>query len=339
MRNFFQFIQYHNAVPIGVSILLLGAGGAYAASDPGAVFSQTEKVVSVDNTYLVSKDLSVYSPRVAITGVIEDAEYYFVSYTVQTIDIDDSVWKDVQRNETMQVSKADLGTYRDLGTYVTDKLHNVVDREIIRLKETQAAERTRVSQKIVATEYGGLVGKFLDSTTEELPGYVPIVQPEPHQEFVEVEAPPLGSRDADPSQAGAAAGESVPAVSGSTNEPKLSVLGNNPAEVPLGSTYSDLGAVITSTPNNYTVHVYFDGQEVQQVSLDTSKTGEYVISYRAWNEKGETGEVTRRVRVFDPNAQQNTLPPSEPSPEPAAEIPAEPAAEPPVSADPESAAP
>ncbi len=323
MRNIMQFIQYHNAVPIALSIVLLGAGGAFAASNPDAVYSESQKVVAVDNTYLVSKDLTTYSPRTVITSVLEDNENYFVSYTVQTIDLDAYAWKDIQRNETMQVSKAELGAYRDLGTYVTEKMSNIIDRELMRLRETQATERSHVSQMVVATEYGGIIGKFLDSSTEQIPGYTPIVQPEPHQEFVEVSPPSMEQPSVNVSQAGAA-GAAVPAPSATTNEPKLSLLGNNPAEVPLGATYSDLGAIITSTPNNYAIHVYFEGSEVQQVSLDTSKAGEYDITYRAWNEKGETGEAVRHVRVIDPNAPAAATEPSAevtttPSPVPPAE--------------------
>ena len=48
-----NFIQYHNAVPIALGIVVLGAGGAYAATNPESIYSATQTVISIDNTYLV----------------------------------------------------------------------------------------------------------------------------------------------------------------------------------------------------------------------------------------------------------------------------------------------
>ncbi len=319
MRNFIQFIQYHNAIPVALGVLILGAGGVYAASDPAAVYSATKSTVSVDNTYLVGKDLASYSPKIVIGAVTEDAGNYYVSYTVNTIDVADSVWKDIARNELMQVSKADLGPYRDLGLYVTDKMNNIVDHELQRLVETQTSERKNVSQKVVATQYGGLVGKFLDATTETLPGYTPVVLPppivdvpKPTPEYVpSSESNSAAVAGAGSSQSGSGSGG--PASPTSSGGPVLQILGNNPTDIPLGSTYSDLGAVIISTPNNFTVHVALNGVEVQQVSLDTSVVGGWEITYTATDQNGYTGVATRTVRVVDPNAAQ--------APEPSPEVP------------------
>ena len=57
MTNFLHFIQYHNAIPLAVTILVMGAGATFAATDPQAIYSQTQHVVAIDNTYIVGKDL------------------------------------------------------------------------------------------------------------------------------------------------------------------------------------------------------------------------------------------------------------------------------------------
>ena len=170
-----KFLQYNNAVPIALSIALLGAGSAFAATNPKTIYDTKQAVLSVDNTYLAGKDLSTYTPRAQILSVTEDSDYYYVPYTVSTIDIKDYVWQDLTRQETMKVSKRDLGPYRDLGVFVTQQLHQIVQREYGRLVEAQTTAKQNLSQKMVATAYGGIVGKFLDPSTETLPGYTPVV--------------------------------------------------------------------------------------------------------------------------------------------------------------------
>src|SRR3989344_575013 len=177
MRALVNFIKYNNLVPITLGVIFLGSGAAFAASDPQAIYNAQQEVVSVDNTYIVGKDLSAYTPRVQITGVTEDGDNYYVSYVIATIDLNGYRWQDVQKAEVMRVSKPDLGPYRDLGVYVTQQLKQIIERELAYLGNVQEKERRQVSQAVVATTYGGLVGQFLDSTKETLPGYEPVVKP------------------------------------------------------------------------------------------------------------------------------------------------------------------
>ncbi len=311
--DFLRFLKYNNAVPIAISIVLLGAGATFAATEPEAVYSSEEQVISIDNTYLAQKDLAGYTPKIQITAVTEDEEAYFASYTFYTIDLQDSVWQDISRDERMEVSKADLGQYRDLGVYLTEKMKDIIARDLQRLKDTQKDVRAHVTQKVVATEYGGLIGKFLDATTVELPGYVPVVE---EQKIVVVESSPASmpgnAVESPPSATPATATqenvsenapvETTPAPSVSAPAPVLKVLGTNPAEIPTGATYSDMGAVIVGTQINLGVHVFLDDVEVPQVSLDTSVVGEHTITYKATNQEGVTGSVSRSVRIYDPYA-------------------------------------
>ncbi len=297
-----HFLSYHNAVPIAVSVVLLGAGASFAATNPETIYSESQTVLSIDNTYLVNKDLGAYSPRAQIVTVTEDADTYYIEYTLFTIDIEDAVWKDISRQQIMKVSKAALGPYRDLGVYVTGQLRENIEQEIRRLTETQEIEKRNVSQKIVATEYGGLVGKMLDTTTETLPGYTPVVvrPPEP-QVAVVGEAVGGAPASGTPSQEipSTAAPQSDPGA------PTIQVLGNNPARIPLGSTYADLGAAITGpTPQDQTlgIHVFVNGNEMQTPSIDTAIAGETMIRYEATNAAGLKGVADRVVVVYDPNA-------------------------------------
>ena len=243
MRGLLDFFKYNNLVPITLGVVFLGAGAAAAATPEGrdaaaaAVLSQEQTVLSIDNTYIANKDLSAYAPRAQILGVTEDEDTYYVSYVIATIDLQDYVWKDVQKSEVMKVSKPDLGPYRDLGVYVTQQLKQILDRELAYLKDVQEKERKQVSQAVVATTYGGLIGQFLDTNMETLPGYTPVVVAPP-----EVAGQP--SSGSNEQGAGGSSGPTGATVSGGSSQIGIQVLGNNPARVPLRASYIDLGAVL-----------------------------------------------------------------------------------------------
>ncbi len=305
MKGLLNFIKYNNAVPITLSVVLLGAGSALAASPEvrdaaaAAVLSQQQQVLSVDNTYIVNKDLAHYSPVVFIQGVTEDADNYYVVYRFTTIDLRDYVWRDVQKTEQMVVSKLDLGPYRDLGVYVTQQLRQIVDRELAYLQEVQTNERKHVSQAVVATTYGGIVGKFLDSSTDVLPGYTPVVVA-PREAYGGVQpgepnlSVPSGSGGGS-SGGGVSSGTAAGSSGGSSSQIGLQVLGNNPASIPIGTSYIDLGAVlIDPARTNVGVHIYMNGVETVSPSLDTSTTTSYAIEYRATDLQGNT-IVARRI--------------------------------------------
>lgn len=194
--------------------MLLGAGGLYAATNPEAILSAEQTVISVDNTYVANKDFSSYTPSVRITDVTEDDEYYYVNYDFTTIDLQDYAWQDIVKSgQVMRVSKADLGPYRDLGLYVTRQLKQLVDRELARLKETQNIEKENIRHKVVATAYGGLVGAFLDDKTEEIPGYKPVVEPPAPpapQPIAQVPQEPTPPPQEEPAQQSTTTEEQVP---------------------------------------------------------------------------------------------------------------------------------
>ncbi len=292
-----RFFKYNNAVPIVLSLLLLSFGTTLAASPEirsevaASVFSSQTRVLSVDNTYIANKDLSSYTPRAIIAGVSEDPEFYYVRYSFNTIDIKNSVWQDVTKDELIKVQKTALRG-GDLGLYVTRELRQRIDRELDMLRQTQQIEKVHVSQEVIATVYGGLIGKFLDDTTETLPGYVPVVTPPA--------APPSndsGTGSPQPSSSG----DVAPPIQGTGTPPTIQILGNNPSRIDIGVTYSDLGIVVTdSLGHDLGYQIFFDGVKTMEVQLDTRVAGTHTIKYVAVDSDGNTAEATRTVIVGTP---------------------------------------
>ena len=81
--------------------------------------------------------------------------------------------------------------------------------------------------------------------------------------------------------------------------------GNNPATISVGTTFGDLGAIITGpteADKNLGLRVFVDGRELQPVEtaqIDTSVAGEHTIDYVAQNSFG-TATSTRTVIVEAP---------------------------------------
>lgn len=329
-----RFLKYNNAVPVTISLLLLSFAGALAAS-PGvrtaageALYSEVATVLSVDNTYIAGKNLDSFTPRVEILAVSEDAESYFILFRFYTIGIKNYIWQDVSAEETMTVSKSVLQG-RDLGLYVTEQLKQRIDRELAFLREVQEIERRQVTQKTVAVAYGGLVGKLLDDTTESLPGYVPVVlepaqpprsevppqQPAPSSETPQPSPPTPSATPITPADQGSlgqsGAPPAPPEAPSDTIPPTLQVLGDNPARIPVGGTYTELGVAVTDNVNSALSYLSFVNDTLMSsVALDTSAPREYVILYQATDSAGNVGYARRSVIVYE-----ETLSPPPPVPE------------------------
>lgn len=318
MRGLARFLKYNNIVPVTLSLLLLSFGSALAASPEvredvtGSVYSEKKSVLSVDNTYIASKDLSSYTPRVEILGVTEDTDSYYVAYRLLTIDVQDYVWQDVAQDDVMTVAKSAIEG-RDLGVYVTEQLKQIIDRQVAYLKEVQEIERQSITQKVVATAYAGLVGKLLDDTTEVLPGYVPVVKEKIGQESsqesgvsseqsgqvagVSTENTGTGAPSTPQPSSGSV---SVGGDASDQTPPTLQILGNNPARIMQGNTYSDLGVVVTDNVNrDLGAQYYVNGKHVLEVQINTQEPGEWVIRYEATDQAGNKGYAERVVIVYE----------------------------------------
>ena len=97
-----------------------------------------------------------------------------------------------------------------------------------------------------------------------------------------------------------------PLTDSDTEAPVITLLGNNPAEISIGSTYGDLGATVAdNVDDNLGYKVSVDGgpeRYPNEILIDTSVAGEHTIIYKATDNTGNIGTAERIVRVVDPNA-------------------------------------
>ena len=317
-----HFIKYNNTIPIALSVALLAAG-TVAAANPDvregvakSVYDTEETVISIDNTYIVDKNLNSYTPEIKIVEVTEDSENYYVTYEFTTIELDDFVWQDIEVDKEMTVAKAQLGD-RDLGLYVTEQLKEIIARELTRLRETQEIEERQVSRKRVATKYKGLVGRFLDETTETLPGYKPVV-PQPKQASIEpakvVAVPVVETLPEEVAGTATSTATTTEETSDTQEEnesedqipPTIQVLGENPVEVEIRDAYIDLGAVVTDNiQGELSYEIYLDGVLVDTVVINTASTSSYVVTYISMDSAGNQASAERLVEVIDPDEESS----------------------------------
>ena len=82
-----------------------------------------------------------------------------------------------------------------------------------------------------------------------------------------------------------------------TTPPVITIHGNNPATIAVGTAYADLGATATDDSGSAILRTYQDGREVSAVRLDTSLAGAHVIAYVAHDPSGNVATSTREVFV------------------------------------------
>lgn len=313
MNRFLHFLAYHNAVPVALGILFMGAGGALAASPAvqQSFYNTTQVVQSIDNTRIASADVASLPLSVQVIGVTEDADTYYLAYSLTTIALVNGVWQDTAEPKTLSVAKSILArTGADLGIYASEQLAQVRDAERQRLTETQKLEvKNGITAKVVATAYGGLVGKLFDPTTETFPGYVAVMTPKEDERPQGMSAPAGNSVSENDSASQAPDPQPTvetppgsPAPTPTATAPTLSILGNNPARIEKGSTYADLGVLVTDdTMPNIGYTTTLDGVVVDTITIDTSTVQTHSIVYSATNTAGMTTTATRTVEVYDPS--------------------------------------
>lgn len=322
MRSFLHFLQYHNAVPVAVAVVLLGAGGAYAAQNPEAIYEAEHAVNSVDNTYIIGADIATWDFRLLVTDVREDADSYYVDYSYRTISLADYIWQELPMTGSFTVAKKAL-VGRDLGLYVAKQMAEIAAAQRSYLLAVQAQEREAgESVKVVSTTYSGLIGRLLDPSQETFANYTPVV-----------DEAAIAAAAAAAAVTASDAGSTTSAAVQTSGAPTIQVLGKNPAYVPVGAQYSDLGAWITGpteTDRGLGIKIIYEGKQVSYVEIDTAAPATYTIRYTATNGDHKTGEAVRTVIVYDPNDAAAAAKAMEPAPEiadsilPPAEVPAAP---------------
>lgn len=314
LKKILNFVKYNNAFSIGFALIFLSVSGAMAASPEArsAVLGESEIVRSVDNSYLIGTDFSSFSPTVQITSVTEDPDFYYVNYSMNTIDLVDYVWQPTSIAGTMKVEKKAIAG-QDLGIYVSKQLKELIDSQTARLKETQDIEkRNGMTQKVVATAYSGLIGRFLDTKEEKFPGYVPVITPkEPVQGVI---YNPNQNNQNPSTQNGNSGSQNSSTVNNNSSQdnvpPGITIIGNNPFVLNVGDVYTDPGVLILDNKDMGIVPtISVDGNLVQNISIDTSIAGHHTINYLAKDTSGNTTSVVREVVV---NSQSATTTPEVP---------------------------
>ena len=90
-----------------------------------------------------------------------------------------------------------------------------------------------------------------------------------------------------------------------TTSPIITINGDNPATITVGSSYADLGATVTDTDengnvnNNLGITYTVNGTQMTEVSIDTSTTTSHTILYSAVDSAGNFGYATRTVEVIN----------------------------------------
>lgn len=182
MKNFINFIKYNNAFTFIVVLSFIAMSSTFAASPElrkdvaEAIISQKEKVLSLDNSKLLAQDFEKFDFKLQIKEIKENSENYYVKYSFRTFVIKDYVWQEDDAEKILSVSKSFLAN-KDLGLYTAQELGEVVDYNLSYLKETQEIEKKKgETNKVIAIEYGGLIGRFFDPEEKEFPGYQPVVE-------------------------------------------------------------------------------------------------------------------------------------------------------------------
>jgi hypothetical protein len=84
----------------------------------------------------------------------------------------------------------------------------------------------------------------------------------------------------------------------------ITINGNNPAEIEVGSVFGDLGASVTdNVDKNLGIKALVDGVDIGELSnvqIDTASTSLHMIEYYALDSAGNRGSATRTVNVVTP---------------------------------------
>ena len=90
----------------------------------------------------------------------------------------------------------------------------------------------------------------------------------------------------------------TPTISGTSTPPTITIEGNNPAVIDVGTTYSDLGAIATDNEgHDLGIRTFLNGALVSNIIIDTSTVATDTIDYVATDTWGNTSTSTRTILI------------------------------------------
>ncbi len=290
-----HFLKYNNALPIALSLVLLSTSGALAASPAvraeakDLLYTKQERVIGVDNTYIIGTDMESYEPTVRVTSITEDEGAYYVAYELGTIGVEQGVWQEVTKEDTVVVPKTFL-TELNLGQHLSRYFEELVTKEKRLLIETRDIEVTiGATSRTVTTEYRGLIGEFFEPELRALPGYVP---PEPSEETPQLDGAETQDAPSVPNNESEGTTEPTGTTTNTGYTPTISLIGDNPFTHQAQTPYAELGVIVDDIedgPNGIVLTIEGD--------IDIETPGTYLRSYTATDRDGNTRTVSREVIV------------------------------------------
>lgn len=170
-----NFIKYNNGFTLILAFVFIAGGTTFAANNPETFFAENQTIVSVDNSAILSANITSAYPNIKIVDVKQDTENFYITYSINILEIQDAVWVPVSDLRILKIQKTALRG-GDLGLYVAKQLSEVNDYTVDYLKRVQKTEQQKgETKKMASVEYSGLIGKFLNPEVKELPGYTPTI--------------------------------------------------------------------------------------------------------------------------------------------------------------------
>jgi hypothetical protein len=182
-----NFVKYHNAFTIGIVLLFVFSATIFASEGvrDTVIGEKTETRQGTDNSVIINKNLDSFDPRITVVSVTQDEKNYYIEYNFNTVGIKENKWENIQKERILTISKEALRG-KDLGLYVQKELSQVIDNELVYLKEVQKAEKEKGQTEILTTtEYTGLVGLALNIKDKTFSNYKPVIKPAEKIVFVD----------------------------------------------------------------------------------------------------------------------------------------------------------
>ncbi|MCK4386543.1 MAG: DUF5011 domain-containing protein [Candidatus Pacebacteria bacterium] len=271
----------------------------------------TKQTKPVDVSSLLKEDFDKFDANLQITKIIEDGGNFYVNYQFLSYGIKNKIWTKILKEKKMLVSETLLGE-KNLSAYLSEELGEVLDNEIVFLKEVQEIQKVKQAKtesaaqgaQTISSKYSALIGRVLDVNNEQFGDYIPVATEEKTDNLIND-----GRVDEEKT-------DNLTNDGRVDNEaPIIIIQGNNPALIQIGSSYIDLGAkAVDNISNNLDVKISGD-------LVNTEVKGSYFVIYTATDEAGNVATATREVIVYDYGAAPEVKQIEKPAaPEPLIEI-------------------